>query len=146
MFTAVQAIRVAAAEPRVLGRLEALNDVRRKTAVRYRVYVTLLDTFGVGTSSLALGLVLLLAAGAMRDGRFTDRRLHALRRLRRARRPPRRAGWGGCWPASAPPTSRWMRITTLLDDAPDEALVAAAPAAPRVLRRRRGWSAWKCAA
>ena len=39
--------------------------------MRYRIYVTLLDTFGVGTSSLALGLVLLLAAGAMRDGRFT---------------------------------------------------------------------------
>jgi ABC-type multidrug transport system fused ATPase/permease subunit len=132
MFTAVQAIRVAGAEPRVLGRLEALNDVRRRTAVRYRVYVTLLDTFGVGTSSLALGLVLLLAASAMRDGRFTvgDFTLFA------------------SYVAGATSAPRWlgrllarkrtadvalMRITTLLDDAPDEAITAKAPLSPRAL-------------
>ncbi len=70
-FTAVQAIRVAGAEGRVLQRLAGLNEVRRRTAVRYRIYVTLLDTFGAGTSSLALGLVLLLAASAMRAGQFS---------------------------------------------------------------------------
>jgi len=132
MFTAVQAIRVAAAEPRVLGRLQALNDERRKTAVRYQVYVTLLDTFGVGTSNLALGLVLLLAAGAMRDGHFTvgDFMLFS--------------GYVG-QVTSAP---RWlgrllarkrtadvalMRITTLLGDAPDEAITARLPASPRIV-------------
>ncbi len=136
MFAAVQAIRVAGAEPNVLGRLEALNDVRRKTAVRYRVYVTLLDTFGVGVSSTALGLVLLLAAGAMRDGRFTigDFTLFAAY-VGAATSAPR---WLGRLLARKRTADvAWMRITTLMDDAPDEALVARAPAAPRVLAAPR---------
>ncbi|MEI6440875.1 MAG: ABC transporter ATP-binding protein [Alphaproteobacteria bacterium] len=70
-FTAVQAVRVAGAEARVLGRLADLNETRRLTAVRHRIYVTLLDTFGAGTSSLALGLVLLLAAESMKSGAFS---------------------------------------------------------------------------
>ena len=130
MFAAVQAIRVAGAEPNVLARLEALNDVRRKTAVRYRVYVTLLDTFGVGTSSAALGLVLLLAAGAMRDGRFTigDFTLFASY-VGAATSAPR---WLGRLLARKRTADvAWMRITTLMDDAPDQALVAKAPARPR---------------
>lgn len=130
MFAAVQAIRVAGAEPNVLGRLEALNDVRRKTAVRYRVYVTLLDTFGVGVSSAALGLVLLLAAGAMRDGRFTigDFTLFAAY-VGAATSAPR---WLGRLLARKRTADvAWMRITTLMDDAPDEALVARSPARPR---------------
>jgi ABC-type multidrug transport system fused ATPase/permease subunit len=130
MFAAVQAIRVAGAEPNVLSRLEALNDVRRQTAVRYRVYVTLLDTFGVGTSSAALGLVLLLAAGAMRDGRFTigDFTLFASY-VGAATSAPR---WLGRLLARKRTADvAWMRIATLMDDAPDEALVAKAPARPR---------------
>jgi ABC-type multidrug transport system fused ATPase/permease subunit len=132
MFTAVQAIRVAAAEPRVLGRLEALNDVRRRTAVRYRIYVTLLDTFGVGTSNLALGLVLLLAASAMRDGRFTvgDFTLFAAY-VGAATSAPR---WLGRLLARKRTADvAFMRITTLLDDAPDKVITAAAPTAPRVV-------------
>lgn len=70
-FAAVQAIRVGSAEPRILARLADLNDHRRRTALRHRVYVTLLDTFGAGSSSLAFGLVLLLAAGAMKAGHFS---------------------------------------------------------------------------
>jgi len=131
MFAAVQAIRVAGAEQNVLGRLGDLNDVRRKTAVRYRVYVTLLDTFGVGTSSAALGLVLLLAASAMRDGRFTvgDFTLFAAY-VASATSAPR---WLGRLLARKRTADvAWMRITTLMDDAPDEALVASAPASPRV--------------
>jgi ABC-type multidrug transport system fused ATPase/permease subunit len=130
MFAAVQAIRVAGAEPNVLGRLGALNDVRRKTAVRYRVYVTLLDTFGVGASSTALGLVLLLAAGAMRDGRFTigDFTLFASY-VGAATSAPR---WLGRLLARKRTADvAWMRITTLMDDAPDAALVARLPASPR---------------
>jgi ATP-binding cassette, subfamily B, bacterial len=132
MFTAVQAIRVAAAEPRVLSRLEALNDVRRRTAVRYRIYVTLLDTFGVGTSNLALGLVLLLAASAMRDGRFTvgDFTLFAAY-VGSATSAPR---WLGRLLARKRTADvAFMRISTLLDDAPDPVITAAAPIAPRVV-------------
>ena len=132
MFTAVQAIRVAAAEPRVLGRLEQLNDVRRRTAVRYRIYVTLLDTFGVGTSNLALGLVLLLAASAMRDGRFTvgDFTLFAAY-VGAATSAPR---WLGRLLARKRTADvAFMRISTLLGDAPDAVITAGAPTAPRVV-------------
>ena len=135
MFTAVQAIRVAAAEPRVLGRLEDLNDTRRRTAVRYRIYMTLLDTFGVGTSNLALGLVLLLAAGAMRDGRFTvgDFTLFASY-VGAATSAPR---WLGRLLARKRTADvALMRITTLLDDAPDEVITARAPTAPAVIAAR----------
>lgn len=132
MFTAVQAIRVAGAEPRVLGRLASLNDERRKTAVRYRVYVTLLDTFGVGTSSLALGLVLLLAAAAMRDGRFTvgDFTLFAAY-VGAATSAPR---WLGRLLARKRTADvALMRISTLLDDAPDAAITAPRPIRPRTI-------------
>jgi len=130
MFTAVQAIRVAAAEPRILGRLETLNDIRRKTAVRYRVYVVLLDTFGVGTSSLALGLVLLLAAAAMRDGRFSvgDFVLFASF-VGSATSAPR---WMGRLLARKRTADvALMRISTLLSDAPDQVVSAAGPIKPR---------------
>jgi ATP-binding cassette subfamily B protein len=97
--------------------------------VRYRVYVTLLDTFGVGTSSLALGLVLLLAASGMRSGHFTvgDFTLFA------------------SYVGSATSAPRWlgrllarkrtadvalMRITTQLDDAPDRVITAPRPIGP----------------
>ena len=132
MFTAVQAIRVAAAEPRVLGRLQALNDERRRTAVRYQVYVTLLDTFGVGTSSMALGLVLLLAAGAMRGGHFTvgDFTLFAAY-VGQVTSAPR---WLGRLLARKRTADvALMRITTLLGDAPDEAVTARSPARPRIV-------------
>ena len=130
MFAAVQAVRVAAAESRVLGRLEALNDVRRRTAVRYRVYVTLLDTFGVCASSLALGLVLLLAASAMRDGHFTvgDFTMFASY-VGGATSAPR---WLGRLLARKRTADvALMRITTLLDDAPDKAITTRSPASPR---------------
>ncbi|HXQ09407.1 MAG TPA: ABC transporter ATP-binding protein [Caulobacteraceae bacterium] len=132
MFTAVQAIRVAAAEPRVLGRLQALNDERRRTAVRYQVYVTLLDTFGVGTSSMALGLVLLLAAGAMRDGHFTvgDFTLFAAY-VGQVTSAPR---WLGRLLARKRTADvALMRITTLLGDAPDEAVTARSPLTARIV-------------
>ncbi len=130
MFTAVQAIRVAGAEPRVLDRLEQLNDERRRTAVRYRVYVVLLDTFGVGTSSLALGLVLVLAASDMRNGTFTIGTFTLFASLvGNASSAPR---WMGRLLARKRTADvALMRISTLLDDAPDAAITARRPASPR---------------
>ncbi|HLK25881.1 MAG TPA: ABC transporter ATP-binding protein [Caulobacteraceae bacterium] len=132
MFTAVQAIRVAAAEPRILGRLQALNDERRKTSVRYQIYVTFLDTFGVGTSSLAQGLVLLLAAGVMRDGHFTvGDFILFVGYVGQVTSAPR---WMGRLMARKRTADvALMRITTLLGDAPDRAVTAAKPASPRVV-------------
>ena len=70
-FGAVQAVRVAGAEQRILGRLDTLNDARRKAAVQDRLFLTLLETFGATTASFSLGLVLLMAAAGMRQGTFS---------------------------------------------------------------------------
>jgi ABC-type multidrug transport system fused ATPase/permease subunit len=125
-FAAVQAIRVGAAEPRVLARLDRLNAERRRTAVRHRVYVTLLDTFGAGTSSLAFGLVLLLAAGAMKSGQFTvgDFTLFAAY-VGTATSAPR---WLGRLLARKRTADvALMRIERMLGDAPLDVVTAATP-------------------
>lgn len=125
-FAAVQAIRVGAAESRILGRLDRLNTERRRTAVRHRVYVTLLDTFGAGTSSLAFGLILLLAAGAMKAGRFTvgDFTLFASY-VGTATSAPR---WLGRLLARKRTADvALMRIERMLGDAPLEVVTASRP-------------------
>lgn len=128
-FTAVQAVRVAGAEDRVLGRLSDLNETRRTTAVRHRIYVTLLDTFGAGTSSLALGMILLLAAGAMKAGEFSvgDFTLFAAY-VGAATSAPR---WLGRLLARKRTADvALMRIETLLGDAPRGRITEATPQGP----------------
>jgi ATP-binding cassette subfamily B protein len=71
MFGAVQAVKVAAAEARVVRRFHALNEARAEAAVRDRLFTELLDSFNLNTVNLAMGVILLLAAGAMRMGVFT---------------------------------------------------------------------------
>lgn len=71
MFTGVQAIRVAGAEDRMLAHLADLGEARRKTAVTDRLYIAYLDALGAGSASLGVGLVLLLAAGAMHAHTFS---------------------------------------------------------------------------
>ncbi len=128
-FTAVQAVRVAGAETRVLDRLADLNETRRLTAVRHRIYVTLLDTFGAGTSSLALGLVLLLAAGSMRSGDFSvgDFTLFAAY-VGAATSAPR---WLGRLLARKRTADvALMRIERLLGDAPRDRMTEVTPQGP----------------
>jgi ATP-binding cassette, subfamily B, bacterial len=127
IFAAVQAIRVAGAEDRVMARLDELNLARRRTAVRHRIYTTLLETFGVGTSSFALGLILLLAAETMRNGRFTvgDFTLFAAY-VGTATSAPR---WLGRLLARKRTADvALMRVDLMLGDAPDRAVTAPRPA------------------
>ncbi|MFI4976079.1 MAG: ABC transporter ATP-binding protein [Caulobacterales bacterium] len=70
-FGAVQAIQVASAEGRVLKRLGDLNDARRKAAINDSVFNAMLDTLSTNMGRIGLGLVLLIAAGAMRRGAFS---------------------------------------------------------------------------
>jgi ATP-binding cassette subfamily B protein len=71
IFGAVQAVQVATAEDAVGARFEELNDVRRRAAVRDRVFNELLNSVFNNAASLGTGLILLLAASDMRAGRFT---------------------------------------------------------------------------
>jgi ATP-binding cassette subfamily B protein len=70
-FGAVQAIKVADAEDRVIGRFTALNDERRKAALRDRLFNELLRSIFRHSGSLGTGIILLLAAQAVRTGDFT---------------------------------------------------------------------------
>ncbi len=70
-FGAVLAIKVAGAGPNVVRRCKALNDARRQTALRDHVIQNVLDSLNSAVVSLGTGVVLLLAARAMRAGSFT---------------------------------------------------------------------------
>ena len=70
-FAGVLAIKTAGAEDAVLERLRAHNRRRRQAAVKDRLAMDMLDTATGATVELSIGLVLLLAAPAMRRGDFT---------------------------------------------------------------------------
>ncbi|GAB4121726.1 MAG: ABC transporter ATP-binding protein [Roseiflexaceae bacterium] len=70
LFGAVQAIKVAGAEPGVLDRLEQLGDQRRHLAVRSHLFHELLFSFHQITITFGIGVMLLLAGQAIGDGSF----------------------------------------------------------------------------
>jgi len=65
IFGAAQAVQVATAEARVMGRFRELNQSRRHAALRHRVFNELLDSIFRNTVSLGTGAILLLAAQEM---------------------------------------------------------------------------------
>ncbi|MGN9840446.1 ABC transporter ATP-binding protein [Nonomuraea sp. H19] len=71
IFGGVLAIKTAGAEEAALERLREHNRRRRDAAVKDRLATDLLDAATGTTVELSIGLVLLLAAPAMRSGDFT---------------------------------------------------------------------------
>ncbi|MEW9533864.1 ATP-binding cassette domain-containing protein [Microbispora sp. NPDC049125] len=71
MFAGVLAIKTAGAEDAALERLREHNRRRRDAAVKDRLATDMLDTVTGTTIEVGIGLVLLLAAPAMRGGDFT---------------------------------------------------------------------------
>jgi ATP-binding cassette subfamily B protein len=65
IFGAAQAVQVATAETRVIGRFRELNENRRHAALRHRVFNQLLDSIFRNTGNLGTGAILLLAAQEM---------------------------------------------------------------------------------
>lgn len=70
-FGAVQAIKLAGANAKLMGRLAALNDKRRAASIRDLMFTTGLGSFNANLAALGSGFVLLLAAQGMRLGHFT---------------------------------------------------------------------------
>ncbi|HEY3081299.1 MAG TPA: ABC transporter ATP-binding protein [Chloroflexota bacterium] len=70
-FAAVQAIKLAGAEPSVVARVRRVNDARRRTTLRDRVFDAALASVAPGSVALATGAILLLAGGSIRSGAFT---------------------------------------------------------------------------
>jgi ATP-binding cassette, subfamily B, bacterial len=71
MFTGVLAIKTAGAEAAVLERLREHNRRRRQAAVKDRLAMDMVETATAASIEVSIGLVLLLAAPAMRAGTFT---------------------------------------------------------------------------
>ncbi len=70
-FGAVQAVKVATAEDGVIGRFNELNDERKTLALRDRLFNEILNSTFRNASSLATGVILILAGQAMQAGTFT---------------------------------------------------------------------------
>ena len=66
-FGAVQSVKVAGAESSLLARFAVLNDHRRRMMVRDRTLTAATDALINNTTSVAVGVVLLLAAGSIGD-------------------------------------------------------------------------------
>ena len=70
-FGAVQAVKVAGAEDRVIDHFGGLNEARRRAALKDRLFEEVLTSVFWNMSSLGTGVVLLIAASALQTGAFT---------------------------------------------------------------------------
>jgi ATP-binding cassette, subfamily B, bacterial len=71
IFGAVQAVKIVGAETRMIRRFAALNDQRRATGVRDKLFSELLQSIFANTVNIGTGLILLLAATSIRARTFT---------------------------------------------------------------------------
>ena len=71
MFGAVETVKVAGAEDRLIDRFDGYNKRRQATNIRDRVFTRTLYSLFYNTANVGTGLVLILAAESMRTGTFT---------------------------------------------------------------------------
>lgn len=71
IVAAVQTVQSADAEERIVARFRQLNDRRRSAILADRVVTQIVDAITANTVSLGTGLIMLLAAGSLRDGSLT---------------------------------------------------------------------------
>ena len=71
IFSAVQAIKVAAAQTKVTDYFDHLNETRRKAVVKDRLFNEIENSIFQNATNLGTGLILLLAGRAIRSGSFT---------------------------------------------------------------------------
>ena len=71
LFGAVQAVKVAGAEARVVKHLQTANEARRAAALRDELLSKLIDAFSFGASNIATGVLLIVGAQALNTGKFT---------------------------------------------------------------------------
>jgi ATP-binding cassette, subfamily B, bacterial len=71
MFNSVQAIKLAVAEEQVLGHFQTLNEARRETSLKDRLFTEVLGSIFRNASTVGAGLIMLLAGQSLQDGSFT---------------------------------------------------------------------------
>jgi len=70
-FGAVQAVKIAGAEDRLIDYFKSVNDKRRNAGLIDRLFNELLMSVFMNASAIGSGVMLIASAGAMRDGTFT---------------------------------------------------------------------------
>ena len=71
ILAAVQTLQAAGAEERTITRFRQLNEQRRTAMLADRLATQALDAITANTVSVGTGLIMLLAAGSLRDGSLT---------------------------------------------------------------------------
>jgi len=71
LFGAAQAVQVATAESQVISHFAEINDLRKNTAVKDRLFGELLRTIFQNAGNIGTGIVLLLMGNKMASGNFT---------------------------------------------------------------------------
>jgi ATP-binding cassette, subfamily B, bacterial len=71
LFASVQAVKIANAEHDMVEHLHALNTVRRRAAVRSKVFAELLSSISDNAVTFGIGVILLMAGQAMANKTFT---------------------------------------------------------------------------
>ncbi len=71
MLTAVETVRAAGAEDRMVAHLRRLNRRRQALTVRDRLATRLLEGVNVNLAGIGTGVIMLLAASRLRDGSLT---------------------------------------------------------------------------
>ncbi len=71
VFGAVQAVKVANAERRVVAYFERLNEARRKASLKDILFTEFVGTLAANNANLGTGVLLLVGAQAMRAGQFS---------------------------------------------------------------------------
>jgi ATP-binding cassette subfamily B protein len=71
LLTAVETVRAAGAEERAVAHLRRLNERRRTLTVKDRLATRMLEAVTANLTGIGTGLIMLLAAGRLRDGGLT---------------------------------------------------------------------------
>lgn len=71
IFGAAQAVKVANAEDNIINRFSSLNENRRRTALKDRLFNELLDSIFRHSVNIGIGIVLLMAPWSLRTGKLT---------------------------------------------------------------------------
>ncbi len=71
ILAAVETLQAAGAEERTVARFRRLNEQRRRAVLADRLVTQVLDAITANMVSVCTGLVMLLAAGTLRDGSMT---------------------------------------------------------------------------
>ncbi|HEY3062177.1 MAG TPA: ABC transporter ATP-binding protein [Chloroflexota bacterium] len=71
IFGAAMSIKVADAEEHVVAHLRRVNEARRRATLADRVFARFVSSAAKNIANVGTGLLLLLAASSMREGRFT---------------------------------------------------------------------------